>query len=160
MTKAKEEFWDRLEDVQAGMLGVASDGRLVPMSPNLYEDGEDGVIWFITAQGTDLVDALASGGQAGRFVVADPKEGLYANIDGQMSLSDDKKVLDEIWSAMAAVWFDEGKQDPDLRLIRFVPSHASAWFSTTSAAKFIYEIAKASMTDEMPDTGWKAEISF
>ena len=36
MTKdAKADFWDRVDDVQAGMLGLTSDGKLVPMSPNL-----------------------------------------------------------------------------------------------------------------------------
>lgn len=160
MSDAREEFWDRLDDVQAGMLGLTSDGQMVPMSPSLYDDGKDGAVWFITSQHTDLAKALVAGAAAGRFIVADPKEGLYANIEGQLSLVDDQKVLDDIWSPMAAAWFEDDKQDDDLRLVRFVPARAAAWFSTTNPVKFMYEIAKANMTDEMPDTGFQADLTF
>ncbi len=159
MTDAKKEFWDRLDDVRAGMLGLAGEPT-VPMSPNLYEDGEDGVIWFITAQGTHLVTTLTGGPQDGQFVVSDDKEAIYAHIDGVLSLSDDKSVLDEIWSQMAALWFEDGKQDDDLRLIRFAPKRADVWFSEANPVAFFYEVAKAKIADEKPDAGWQTEINF
>ena len=161
MSDAKEEFWDRLDDVQAGMLGLIKNGETVPMSPNLRDDdGKDGNVWFITAKGTDLVKNTESGAQEARFVVADAKSGLYANIEGELSQSHDKAILNELWSLIAAAWFEGGKEDPDLVLLCFKPKKAAAWFSTTNPAKFLYEIAKANLTDEMPDTGWQADIGF
>lgn len=156
MSDVKKEFWDRLEDVRAGMLGLSSDGRLVPMSPNFADDA----IWFITALGTDLVTALTAGGQAGQFVVSDGNQGIYAHIEGQMALSEDKKTLDEIWSAMASIWFEDGKQDADLRLIKFTPRKADVWFTETNPVKFFFETAKAKVTEERPDAGRQVQISF
>lgn len=159
MTDAKKDFWDRIEDVQAGMLGLAENPKLVPMSPNLRKE-RDGKIWFIAAAGEDLVDHTQSTPKDARFVVADAKSGLYANIEGQLSQVHDKAILDEIWNVVAAAWFEDDKQDPDVRLLCFTPQRSATWFSTTSGVKFMYEIAKANLTDTQPDTGYKADLTF
>ncbi len=160
MSDHKQEFWDRLGDVQAGMLGTVGNGRLVAMSPNLRDGGKDGRIWFITAQGTDLVVDVTGGQKDARFVVADAKSGLYADIRGSIALSNDRATLDEIWGPVAAAWFEDGKEDPDLRLLCLTPRHAEVSASTTSAVKFFYDIAKANLTGAKPDEGWHASLTF
>ncbi|NNF90205.1 MAG: pyridoxamine 5'-phosphate oxidase family protein, partial [Boseongicola sp.] len=50
-----KEFWNQLDNVMAGMLTLEG-ARPVPMSP--YSDREAGAIWFITARGTDVEEAL------------------------------------------------------------------------------------------------------
>ncbi|MFZ3581417.1 pyridoxamine 5'-phosphate oxidase family protein [Loktanella sp. DJP18] len=159
MTDAKKDFWDRVEDVQAGMLGLTSDGKLVPMSPNVRK-APDGNIWFIAAAGEDIVNDTADAAKDARFVVADAKSGLYANIEGKLAHVNDKEVLDEIWNAVASAWFEDDKQDPDIRLLCFTPDRSATWFTTTSGAKFFYEVAKANMTDTQPDTGYRADLTF
>lgn len=159
MTDHEKEFWNRLTDVTAGMLGLDRDSALVPMSPMLRED-RDGKVWFITADGTDLVNGVATGAQSARFVVADGKAGLWADVDGMLALENDAAVLDELWTPMAAAWFDDGRQDPDVRLLSFTPKKAEASFTEDSAIRFFFEIAKANMTEQTPDAGWQGTITF
>ena len=159
-TDAKADFWDRVDDVQAGMLGLTTDGKLVPMSPALREE-RDGKIWFISAAGEGLVSDTSTGGaHPARFVIADAKSGLYANIEGTLSQVEDDLVLDELWNIMASAIFDGEKDDENIRLLEFTPQTAGAWFSTTSGVKFLYEIAKAKMTDAKPDMGYQADLTF
>ena len=96
MTDLRQEFWKRLDDVQAGMLGLDGQDRLVPMSPQV-DDDVPGHVWFITAKGTDLAEGVASGPKDARFVVADAKSGLYADVAGQLRQSNDREALDEVW---------------------------------------------------------------
>lgn len=159
MSDKKKEFYDRLEDVRAGMLGLQSDHRLVPMSPN-FDDDDPGAIWFLSAVGTALVDAVATGAQDAKFVVSDDKNGLYGDILGRLEIADNRAKLDEIWSPIAAAWYEEDKQDPDLRLMKFTLTEAEVWLTTTSGLKFFYEIIKANINDEMPDTGTRASLTF
>lgn len=160
MTKdAKADFWDRVDDVQAGMLGVADSGKLVPMSPALRKD-RDGKIWFIAAKGEDIVNAVSTGAQDAKFVIADAKSGLYANIDGSLAHVDDKVILDELWNVVASAWFDDDQDDADVRLLCLTPRTSATWFSTTSGVKFLFEIAKANLTDKEPDMGYKADLTF
>ena len=59
-----EDFWDTLKGVNAAMLAVG-DARHVPMSLN--SDKHAKAIWFMTAQGTDLVKAIEKDQTDGPF---------------------------------------------------------------------------------------------
>ncbi|MEJ6397417.1 pyridoxamine 5'-phosphate oxidase family protein [Yoonia sp. 208BN28-4] len=159
MSDHKKEFYDRLEDVRAGMLGLESDGKLMPMSPN-FDDDKPGAIWFLSAAGQHLVDHTSDGAKAAKFVVADGGTGLYADITGTLEVTENPAKVDEIWSPIAAAWYEEDKQDPDLRLLKFTPQSAEVWLTSTSGLKFFYEIMKANITDEMPDAGTQVSLTF
>lgn len=158
MDNLRKEFWDRFEDVRSCMLGT-TDGPLVAMSPQV-DDDKPGKIWFITAKGTDLANAVATGPIDARMVVSDDKQGLYADVLGRLVQSTDRDELEEVWSFVADAWFEDGKNDPDVRLLCFTPVSADASITSTSGAKFFYEIAKANLTDEKPDMGRQGKISF
>ncbi|SNR42693.1 pyridoxamine 5'-phosphate oxidase family protein [Puniceibacterium sediminis] len=151
----KTAFWDRIDDVRAGLLN-AGNTRAVPMSP--YADPAENAIWFITAQGTDLSQAAESNATAS-FAVADPKANLYATVDGHISQVDDPEKLDELWNAVAASWFEDGRRDDDIRLIRMTPTTAEVW-ATTGAAGFVYELVKSRVTEDKPDMGEHGVIRF
>lgn len=157
MSDDRENFWDRLKEINAGMLGCADDWRYLPMSH--YADPDGRVLWFITARGTDLVETLASGPKEGMHVVSDGGEGLYARIHGQLSLSDDAAKLDELWNAIASSWFEDGKQDEDVQLVRMDLNQAEYWL-TGGALSFLYQIAKSKITGDKPDMGEHGTINF
>ena len=150
-------FWDRLEDINSGMLGLSENGRLVPMSH--YAEPEMNVLWFITAKGTDLAQSVADGPRPAVHVVSDAAEGLYTSIHGRLSLSDDDEKLDELWNAVASSWFEEGKRDPDVQLMRFDLADAEVW-ATGGKLSFIYEIAKSKVTGQKPDMGEHYSLTF
>ena len=151
----KDDFWKRIDDVQAGMLSVQG-GRPVPMSP--MADRDANAIWFITAQGTDVAKASESGSTAS-LQVADSNSNLYANVQGHLQSVDDAEKLDELWNAVVAAWFEDGRDDDKVRLVRMTPTTAEVW-ATDGAAGFLYEIAKAHMTDEKPDMGDHGTVTF
>lgn len=153
----RETFWKRLDDVNAGMLGCDPDWRLVPM-PH-YADPDEDALWFITAEGTDLAEAVSGGAKKAVHVVSSQGGKLYARIEGELSLSDDREKLDEIWNAVASSWFEDGKQDDDVRLLRLSLSAAEVW-STDGGLGFMYQIAKSKLTGAKPDMGEHFEISF
>ena len=156
-TDNRELFWKRLESVQAGMLGCDPDWRLVPMSH--YADPEQGALWFITAEGTDLVEATRNATPEAVHIIASAGDKLYARIEGRLELSNDRAKLDELWNAVASSWFEDGKQDDDVRLLKLTLSSAEIW-ATTGGAGFLYEVAKAKLTGAKPDMGEHFEVSF
>ncbi|MGV8950322.1 MAG: pyridoxamine 5'-phosphate oxidase family protein [Cypionkella sp.] len=159
MTDLKQEFWDRMKSARAGMLGIKGAGRLVAMSPQI-DDRLPGDIWFITAKGTDLARGVEAGAQAAQLVIADESAGLYADIDGSLAMSHDPKVLEDVWNFAADAWFENGKDDPDVRLLRFTPGSAEISITTTSGVKFLYEITKSTLTGAEPDVGAQGALVF
>ncbi|WCR09898.1 pyridoxamine 5'-phosphate oxidase family protein [Paracoccus stylophorae] len=157
LNEMRARFWDRLGDINAGMLGLAEDMRLVPMSH--YADRDESALWFITAKQTELAEAAAQGARPALHVVSDGDEGLYARIEGELALSDDRDKLDELWNAVASSWFEDGKRDDDVQLMRFTPSSAEIWV-TGGSVGFLYQIAKSKITGDKPDMGEHLTIIF
>ena len=157
MTDHNHQFWSRLDDINSGMLGLTQDSRLVPMSH--YTDRKVGVLWFITAKDTDLARSVASGPQDAMHVVSDGGQGLYARIHGTLSLSDNRAKLDELWNAVASSWFEDGKQDPDVQLLRLDLTEAEVW-ATGGSMAFLYQIAKSKITGDKPDMGDHYSLTF
>ncbi len=154
-TSLKAEFWDRLEDTRTGML-AADRARAVPMSH--YVDKDAGVLWFITANGTDLAKASQTGAAA-EYIVSSNDEHLHARINGTINAVTDPAKLKDLWSAIPAAWFDEGREDEDVQLLRMDLSEAEVWL-TGGSLSFLYEIAKAHLTDQKPDMGEHGTIRF
>ena len=151
----KTEFWDRLEDTRAGMLAT-DGGRAIPMSH--YIDRDANALWFITAKGTDLAQ-VAQSGAAAEYLVSSSNESLYARIDGRVQAVTDPAKLDELWSAVAAAWFEDGRKDDDIQLVRMDLKEAEVW-ATGGSLSFLYEIAKANVTKEKPDAGDHGTLHF
>ena len=156
----RSEFWDAMEDVTEGMLGF-DDGHLIPMSPKVREDVNDGKIWFVSVKGNRLYEGAKDGGKPARLVVSERSEGIWADIQGVLSTVDDKTILEDVWSPFASAWLDDGKDDPDAVLLCFTPSVANVTLTDDSAITFIYQMAKAALTDSKPDLdGWSGEITL
>ncbi|MRX51861.1 general stress protein [Paracoccus sp. S-4012] len=149
-------FWTRLKGINAGMLGLRSDQHFQPMSHQITED-DDRALWFITAQGTHLAEAVSRGAQDAMHLVAEGSGKLYARLEGRLELSNDQAKLDEIWSQVSASWFEEGRDDPDVRLLKFTISSGEVW-TTTGGLGFLYEVAKARVTGAKPDMGEHFEL--
>ncbi|MBR9765624.1 MAG: pyridoxamine 5'-phosphate oxidase family protein [Rhodobacteraceae bacterium] len=151
-----KRLFDRLGDVTAGML-MTDPGTHIPMSH--YADADEGVLWFITAEGTAAHQAAIEKRES-HFLVADQGAKLYADISGQLQAVTDPATLDDLWSRVAGAWFDEGREDPSVRLLRFVPARAEVWL-TEGGAKFLYEITRANLdSDHTPDVGEHEVITF
>ncbi len=153
-TDLKDTFWKRLDDVQAGLLSADSE-RPIPMAPQIDRDNK--AIWFVTAKGSAADRASQSGGE-GRFEVADPKAGLYAVIEGKLDQGSGDK-LDDVWNAFAAAWFEDGKDDEAVQLIKLTPHSAEVW-ATENSVSFLWEVAKSNVTKETPSGGEHGRLAF
>jgi general stress protein 26 len=156
--KDLDKFWDRIDDVRAGMLGTDGGPRFIPMSH--YTDRKANCLWFIAANGTDIVSAAQAGPIRSRYLASSADEGLYANIEGSLSVENDLRKLDELWNAVASAWFQDDERDPDVQLLKMGLTQAEVWSTTTKSLSFLYQIAKANFTDEKPDVGRHFRIAF
>lgn len=148
-----EKFWERLDDCRTGMLVV--DGRAVPMSHYIDENHLD--LWFMTARGTFMSDH--ADGSSAHFIVCNDDKGLYASLTGILTPDTDPAKVEEYWNAVAAAWYEDGKQDSDLQLLRFRLQHGEVWTAKDGAA-FLFQIVKANVTGDKPDIGEHFEMKF
>jgi len=130
-------FWKALKSDMTVMLSAVDveEGHARPMTAQLDEEqtGEQsGPIWFFTSSETALVTALAAGEMRGMFTFIDKGHSIFATVHGDLTLDTDRAVIDRLWNRFVAAWYEEGKDDPKLRLLRFDPDDAEIWENGSS----------------------------
>jgi general stress protein 26 len=129
----EKKFWKHLHSDRVVMLGLAGDEDPArPMSGQILHDADErGPIWFFTAKDTTLVRALGSSHPA-TLEFASKGHDLFASVRGELLLDDNRARIDDLWNAFVAAWYEGGKDDPKLQLLRFEPTHAQVWLNANS----------------------------
>jgi general stress protein 26 len=158
-TDARKTLFDTMDDVPSGMLGVVgSDQHMQPMTH--FADRDLAEVWFITSKATDLVRAVGQGARA-QYCLASGNGDFFACLAGTIEQSTDSAKLDELWSPVASAWFDEGREDPDVCLLKLTLLDAGVWATTDSTAAFGLEIARANLqSSHKPDLGRHCIVRF
>jgi len=131
-TELETKFWKALKTDRTVLLGLrcGGDGHAQPMTAQIDGD-EGGPIWFFSASDVDLVQAI--GGGASAFLHFAAKEhDLFASVNGRLAIDNDRATIERLWNPFVAAWFEGGKDDPKLRLLRFEPGNAQIWFNENS----------------------------
>ena len=118
-------FWKALEDDRTVMLG-AQDVQPRPMTALAEE--RQAPIWFFTASDTELAQAAErTPGLQAMLTFASKGHDVFAAVDGTLSVDTDRAVIDRLWNPFIAAWFEQGKDDPKLRLLRLDPAGGEVW---------------------------------
>ncbi len=48
-------------------------------------------------------------------------------MEGNDVITEDKNKIDELWTPIIKTWFQEGKDDPNLTLLKVTPAEAYYW---------------------------------
>jgi general stress protein 26 len=132
--KLETELWKALKSDRTLMLGLTGveEGHSQPMTALLLHDEDArGPIWFFTSKDTDLARALGTTHRAVAHF-ASKNHGLFASLHGELSIENDRRILDQLWSSFIAAWFEGGKEDPKLLLLRLDPERAQVWLNEHS----------------------------
>ena len=125
------KFWKALKSDRTMMLGLLhlEDGHARPMTAQLL--GERGPIWFFTSVDHTLTQNLAQGSRAiATFTSTD--HDVFASLHGTLSRDQDAATIDRLWNRFVAAWFEGGRQDPKLALLRLDPERAEIWEDASS----------------------------
>ncbi|HEU4624316.1 MAG TPA: pyridoxamine 5'-phosphate oxidase family protein [Steroidobacteraceae bacterium] len=129
----EQKLWKALRSDRTVMLGIngVDESHTRPMTA-LFEQ-ERGPIWFFTSTDNAMVQALGSSEDA-RAVATFASKGhdLFATIHGRLCVDTDRAVVDRLWNRYVAAWFEGGKEDPKIALLRLDPDNAEVWIDASS----------------------------
>lgn len=128
----KEKFWKALKSDMTVMLGLKGSGewQAQPMTA-ILDDEEGGPIWFFSAKDVDLVSATGEGAPA-TLQFASKGHELFASVEGRLVPDNDRAMIDRLWNPFVAAWYEGGKDDPKLQLLRFEPGDGQVWLNEHS----------------------------
>jgi general stress protein 26 len=127
----EKKFWKAVKSDMTMMIGLdgVEDGHARPMTAQF--DGDRGPIWFFTAKDNGIVRKL---GQGDRAIATFASKGhdLFATVHGSLSVDNDRRIVDRLWNRWIAAWYEGGKDDPKLVLLRFDMERAEIWLDASS----------------------------
>jgi len=57
---------------------------------------------------------------------------LFATIHVELTLDEDRANVDRLWNRFVAAWYEGGKEDSQLQLLRLDPEYAQIWLNEHS----------------------------
>jgi general stress protein 26 len=125
------KFWKAIKSDMTMMIGLdgVEDGHTRPMTAQVEEDR--GPVWFFTSKDNALVRQLGSGARAIATFTSKGHD-LFATVHGSLKLDNDPAVVDRLWNRYVAAWYEHGKEDPKLALLRLDAERAEIWLDASS----------------------------
>jgi len=159
----EDKFWKAVESDRTMMVSLVGveDSMGQPMTAQLDEaaDGKRrGPIYFFTAKDTDIAREI---GQRHRAVVNFASKGhnLFAAVEGEIFTDNDRATVERLWNRFVAAWFEGGKDDPDLQLLRFEPRDAHIWLNEHSALAGVKMLLGVDPKDDYRDKTAQVRLS-
>lgn len=121
-----------------------------PMS-TLQVDNE-GSIWFMSSLKSKKNDQIERNKTVQLFY-SNPASSEYLSVFGNAIIVTDRKKIEELWTPIANAWFKNGKDDPDVSLIKVAPETAYYWDTKSSKMISMIKMIVATVTGNAPDDG-------
>ncbi|WP_439555033.1 pyridoxamine 5'-phosphate oxidase family protein [Dyadobacter sp.] len=147
------------EDIRFCMYTTYKNDRIESRPMTTQQIDEQGNVWFFTNRNSELGDT-SNHGEGVTLIYADPKNNTYLSISGNAELVNDEQKKDELWNIMSKAWFPEGKEDPDLVLLRVITEEAAYWDATSSKMVVFFSMLKAVLTGTTPEGGDHGKLNL
>lgn len=160
MTDQREKFWDLIEDHHACMLVTHGPGGALHARPmHAIPDRDSREILFYTAIDGGKAHEIASSNEVCLTFMSHKKNDFVA-VQGTAELTRDKGLIEEHWNSMVKAWFPEGKDDPNVGMIRVKVRAGEYWDSSSSDIANMLRMMSAAATGKRPDMGENKSVRF
>jgi len=125
------KFWKELKASPFMMLGLNGSAEAHGQPMTAQFEGEQGPIWFFATKTNTLVEAMRESHDAIATYTAKGHD-LFAAVRGRLSVDTDRANVDRLWNSHVEAWYEGGKDDPNLALLRLDTESAQLWLGGSS----------------------------
>lgn len=108
-------------------------------------------IWLIGHNPSDTVDNIKVNDEVNLAYSSDDNK-KFLSVTGKAHLVENKEKLDELWMPVYNAFFEHGKEDPKVQLIKVVPHGAEYWDNGSAIANMV-KIGSAAVTTTKIEEG-------
>jgi len=157
-----QQFLEIIKSFPTCMLVSIGPGNLAHSRPMAVARVDfDGDTYLVTSSNSAMLQEIADHPDV---VLIFQGTCQFASLAGEATISDDRNLIDELWSESWRVWFPAGKADPTLRILRIIPSGGEYWDNGgLKGMKYLFTSVSALMLGTKPaesDPSQHAKIDF
>ena len=156
-----EKLREMIKDIDFCMLTTIDeqgDPHSRPMSSNGDID-PNGDLWFFTSASSHKVNEVSQSPKV-NVSFADPKNQRYVSVTGHARLVRDRQKIDELWRPEFKMWFPNGKDDPEVALLRINLEQGEYWDSPSSTIGYALSFVSSLVSGKQPDFGENRKIDL
>ncbi len=148
-----DELKEKIKDIRIAMLTTQEDDGDFHSRPMATHDiDEDGTMWFFTYESSNKVQEIRQNERIS-LTFSDTDAETYVSTSGVAEVVADKNKIDALWNDGLKAWFPNGKNDPNIRLIKARVHRGEYWDRPGGKMVTLFEMAKAAITGQPDRSG-------
>ncbi len=152
---------EKLREIADGICMFSTFAQTGPMPSRpmaLQGIDEQGALYFFSAASSNKNRELAANPAVQLFFCKEgPSE--YLSLYGTATVSRDQQKIDEYWNPFVKVWFQGGKDDPALTVIRVQPQETQYWDTKNNRMVALLKMAASMVTGKTMDDGVEGNLT-
>ena len=119
---------------------------------------DQGNFWFLSASDSEKNREIAEDNRVQLFFLNTGKY-EFLSLYGKASVTRDRTKIDELWSPIAKAWFEEGKEDPRVTVIKVTPEEGYYWDTKDGKLVSLLKIAASAISGKTLVEGVEGSIA-
>ncbi len=137
-----KQLADKIKGIRLAMMTTVEPDGTLRSRPMATQDVDfDGDLWFFTKGNAPKVDDVQQH-HAVNISYAKPDDNLFVSVSGTAELVRDRQKIDELWKPFLKAWFPNGKDDPELALLKVNVEKAEYWDAPGGVMGLLYTTVK------------------
>jgi general stress protein 26 len=129
--------------------------RTRPMST--LEVDEEGNLWFFSAKSSDKNDEIKNDDTV-QLIYSKNSDVHFLTITGKATIVQDQAKKDELWNPIVKAYFPQGKDDPNLSLVKIKPEAAHYWDTINGKMITWFKMAASAVTGKQNNVGVEGKL--
>lgn len=121
------------------------------------EVDENGDVWFISSSSSHKNSEILEDENA-QLVFSNPSSSQFLSVYGEATIYRDPEKIKSLWTPIASAWFEEGKEDPTITVIKVHPTAVYYWDTPNGKMVTLIKLATAALTGKKMDIGESGEM--
>ena len=117
----RHHLWEALDQSPFAVELENDSHGAIPMHVVVDRDSDESV-WFYTSRGN-----RRAGGGAASMQFSSKGHDLFACVKGKLVEEKDPSIIDKHWSNPVEAWYEDGRSDSDLLMMRFELENSEIW---------------------------------
>ncbi|WP_316822976.1 pyridoxamine 5'-phosphate oxidase family protein [Pedobacter gandavensis] len=159
--EAIDKLKTMVDKIDIGMMctNTSKVGNLhaVPMSRQEVDD--EGNLWFLFSSESETYKNLLVSNQIS-VLYADISNYNFLSINGVAEVTKDQVRIEKYWNKMMEGWFEKGKEDPVIRILKVIPSEGHYWDNKSNKLVTFLKVAASAVSGQKLDIGREGDLNI
>ena len=159
--EAIEKLKELVNKIDIGMLCTYRKNNeyvhAVPMSRQEVDD--EGNIWYLFSSESDTFKNLQENNKVS-VLFSQPSDYNFLNINGTAEISVDQERIEKYWNNFVEAWFEKGKEDPRIRVLKVNVQDANYWDTKTNKLFTFFKVLASAVSGSKMDIGREGSLDL